>query len=121
MKIALGVYAAVYALVTIVTIVDDLRSNDPLWDTASDVILLPLGLVGIVLYLLGVPHPDLKAAWKLVAPIIIAGQLATNLLGRYLWKKRNPTEDSDAIRFTDITATLLLVPMFMANLAFAYR
>ena len=59
----------VYSIVAIITIVDDLRSENPRWDTASDVVLLPLGLVGIILYRLGVPDPDLRATWRVAAPM----------------------------------------------------
>ncbi len=122
MSIALSIYAAVYMIAITVAIVDNLRSKGPLWDTASDVILLPLGLVGIFLYGLGITNPEVKLAWKLVAPILVVGQVAANVLGRYRTKKRVETEISkSAVLFSDIVTTILLLPMFLTNLAFAFR
>lgn len=120
MRVALAVYAAVYIFMIAHTIVTDLKSKEPLWDVASDAVLLPLGLVGVILYGFDVANPDLKLAWKLVAPLIVVGQVATNLFGRYLYKKRVIPE-RDAVWFADIVAFMLLLPMFLANLAFAFR
>jgi hypothetical protein len=121
MKTVLVVYAAFYSFVAIVTIVDDLRSGKSVWDTSSDLILLPLGLLGILLYRFDVSNVDVKSAWKIVAPTIVAGQIATNLIGRFLMKKRVGAEHGDAVLFSDVVSPLLLVPMFLANLAFAFR
>ena len=120
MRVALAIYAGVYIVAITVTIVANLKSKAPLWDTASDVILLPLGLAGIILYGFGVANHDLKLVWRLLAPLIIVGQVATNLLGRYLTRKRSVTE-RDAVWFSDIFTVILLLPMFMTNLAFAFR
>jgi hypothetical protein len=120
MRVALAIYAGGYIVAITVTIVTNLKSKAPLWDTASDVILLPLGLIGIILYGSGVANHDLKLVWRLLAPLIIVGQVAANLLGRYLIKKRGVTE-RDAVWFADAVTVILLLPMFMTNLAFAFR
>lgn len=49
MRVALAIYAGGYIIAITVTIVANLKSKAPLWDSASDVILLPLGLVGMIL------------------------------------------------------------------------
>jgi hypothetical protein len=120
MRVALAIYAGGYIIAITVTIVANLKSKAPLWDSASDVILLPLGLVGMILYGFGVANHDVKLVWKLLAPLIIVGQVATNLLGRYLTKKRSVTE-RDAVWFSDVFTVILLLPMFMINFAFAFR
>jgi hypothetical protein len=71
MRVALGIYAAVYIIAITVTIVADVKSKDAPWEMASDAVLLPLSLVGIILHGLGVANPDLKLAWKLLAPLIV--------------------------------------------------
>ena len=120
MRIALASYAGVYLVVITVTIVANLKSKAPPWDTASDVILLPLGLVGIILYCSGVANHELKFVWRLLAPLIIVGQVATNLLGRYLTRKRSVVE-RDAVWFSDAFTVIFLLPMFIINLTFAFR
>jgi hypothetical protein len=120
MRVALAIYAGGYIIAITVTIVANLKSKAPLWDSASDVILLPLGLVGMILYGFCVANHDLKLVWKLLAPLIIVGQVATNILGRYPTKKRSFTE-RDAVWFSDVFTVILLLPMFMINFAFAFR
>jgi len=122
MRIALFGYVVVYALAISVAILDDLKSKKAFWDTASDVVLLPLGFVGLFLYGCEAANPILKSVWKLVAPLIVIGQLVANLVGRYhyLTKKRAITQ-RDEVAFADIFTVVLLLPMFIANLAFAFR
>lgn len=120
MRVALAIYAGVYTVASTVTLVTNLKSKAPLWNTTSDVILLPLGLVGIILYSFGVANHDLKLLWRLLAPLIVIGQVSTNLLARYLTMKSSVTE-RDAVWVSDIFTVILLLPMFITNLAFAFR
>jgi hypothetical protein len=120
MKTALTIYAAIYVIAASMTVLDDIKSNKSRLETLSDVILLPLGLVGILLYWFALPSPDIKAVWKVAAPVIVIGQIATNLFGRYLTTNRMGKEHHDAVGFTDIVTTLILAPMFLTNLAFAF-
>lgn len=122
MKIALAIYAAVYVILAVVTITNDLRWKESAWDTASDSILLPLGLAGIALFGLEVNHPDMKTAWKLIAPIIVVGQVANNILGRYRAIAAGESDnDKHGIVVADVFSVLLLLPMFAINLAYAFR
>ena len=106
MRVALTIYAAIYVFVIIVTIDADLKSKKALWETASDAVLLPLGLVGLVLYGFDVANPDLKLVWRLLAPLIIVGQITTNLFGHYLTKKRIIIERHE-VWFADIVTVVL--------------
>lgn len=119
MRVALGIYAVVYVTAIAVTIVADIRSKDPFWEIASDAVLLPLGLVGIILYGIDVSNPNIKLAWRLLAPLIVVGQVSTNLFGRYRNKERIVTE-RHAVWFADFFTVMLLLPMFITNLAFAF-
>ncbi|HEY2392800.1 MAG TPA: hypothetical protein VGK22_16615 [Candidatus Angelobacter sp.] len=122
MSAALAIYTVVYVVVSTVTIVADLKSRRSLWETGSDVFFLPLGLAGIVLYGFGAANPGLKLMWRMLAPLIVVGQVATNLLGRtrFLTHKRS-NAGRDAIWVADIVTIILLLPMFATNLIFAFR
>jgi len=87
------------------------------------VVLLPLWLVGIFLYGFGVANLDVKWMWRCVAPILVVGLVSSNVLGR---RRHLANKDIDkasfenAIRFSDIATAILLLPMFMTNLVFAF-
>src|SRR4051794_4372755 len=120
MKTALGVYAAVYTVAAIVTIWDDPRSGHSAWDTAMDIVLMPLGLIGLLLFLNGVSNPEVKWLWKFAAPIVVAGLIVNSLRGRYRTKKKLGAQYRGAALFSDVVTTMLLVPMFIVNLVFAF-
>lgn len=102
-----------------------MKEKEPWWDVGADVILLPLGIMGILLFLFGVNDPSIKSTWKVISVLIAAGQLFTNVFGRYLTlagkTDLSPERLSQwAILGTDLTVVVLLAPMFVLNVLFAF-
>lgn len=107
------------------TIIDNFKGEEAWWDVASDGILLPLGAIGIALFLFDVDSTFLKSVWKVVSVLVVAGQVASNLVLRHLTLTEetnlNPEEISQwAILGADLTTVVLLVPMFALNLLYAF-
>jgi hypothetical protein len=120
------IYIVVYWLFVISTIIDDVKDREPWWDVASEAILLPLGGIGIFLFLFDVSGPSLKFVWKGISILIIIGQLVTNLLSRRLLlagkRDIDPAKISQwIILVADLTAIVILVPMAVMNLKFAFK
>ena len=106
------------------TIASDVKDKEPWWDIAAGAVLLPLGGIGILLFLFGVTDPSIKSIWKVVSIVIVAGQLFTNVFSRHLTlagkTSLNPEKISQgAILAADLFVVLLLAPMFALNLLFA--
>lgn len=122
MRIALIGYAVVYGLAISVTILDDLKSKRSLWDTASDVVLLPLGWVGILLCHFGVANPrhqiDMEGGCPSHCRWADRGGASCS---SPLPPREGANTGRDGRSFADVFTFLLLVPMFMINLAFAFR
>lgn len=125
-KTLIYLYVAGYALVVVWGINDSFKEKEPWWDTASDLILLPLGFVGMLLYLFNVDEPSwIRSVWKGVTVMIITGQLITNLLHRrrVLSGKTElkPQEISQwTILAADLTAIVLPAPMVALNVIYAF-
>jgi hypothetical protein len=83
MRTALSIYALVYAVATVVVVVDDFESKRPWLDKLFDVALMPLGLVGIMLFAFSIRGPGLRLLWGFIAPVIVVGLVANTVLGRY--------------------------------------
>ena len=107
------------------TIASDVKDKELWWDIASSAILLPLGGIGIVLYVLGVNDASLKSTWKVISILIVAGQLLTNVVSRHLMlsgeRDLDPEKISQwAILVADLFTVMLLAPMFVLNILFAF-
>jgi len=125
LAIFIYIYAGIYALFSIWTIFDDLKHKEPWWDQASDLILLPLGGIGMLLFLFGINDPLLQSAWKIIAVLIVAGQLMTNVVARHLTfmgkTELNPRRISQwSILGADLFTIMLLAPMFVLNVMLAF-
>lgn len=119
------IYEGAYLLFLVWTILDDVKEKEPWWDVASDVILLPLGGIGIFLFLFDVSDPSIKVAWKAISILIVAGQIIENVISRHLTLAGKtvlrPEEISQwRILMSDLTTIILLAPMFALNLIFAF-
>lgn len=119
------IYTAFYWLFSISTIIDDIKTKEPWWDIASDAVLLPLGGIGILLFILDVSDPTLKFVWKGFSVLIIAGQLVTNVLYRHLTLGEKTQVDPKHISqwtllFADLTTVIILAPMAVMNVKFAF-
>ena len=102
-----------------------MKERDPWWDKAADIILLPLGVIGILLFLFGVSDPSIKSTWRVISILIVAGQLFTNVFSRHLIlagkTDLSPERVSQwAILGADLAVIALLVPMFALNMLFAF-
>ena len=126
LSILIYIYIGIYVLFSVWTIIGDVKDKEPWWDVVSDVILLPLGGLGILLFLLDANEPIVKSAWKVVAILIVAGQLFTNIFTRHLTLTGKTELDPEKISQwvilgADLTLVVLLAPMFAMNLVFAFR
>jgi hypothetical protein len=106
-------------------IVTDFTEKQPWWDAVSDLILLPLGGVGIVLYLFGVEEPIVKSIWKVVTVVIIVGQLFSNIGARHLVLSGQTEVDTEdisqwGILFSDLAIVIVLAPMALINVFYAF-
>ena len=102
-----------------------MKEREPWWDVAADAILLPLGGIGMLFYLITVNDPSIKSIWKVISIVVIAGQLFSNVFSRHLTlagkTDLNPEKISQwAILGADLTAIVLLAPMFALNILFAF-
>jgi hypothetical protein len=126
LKTLIYIYVAGYALVVVWGVVDGFKEREPWWDIASDLILLPLGFIGMLLYLFDVDDTSwVRSMWKGVTVAIIVGQLITNLLHRrrVLSGKTElkPEQISQwTILAADLTAIVLLGPMVALNVIYAF-
>jgi len=119
------IYTVIYLLFSAWTIASVVKERDPWWDKAADIILLPLGVIGILLFLFGVSDPSIKSTWRVISILIVAGQLFTNVFSRHLIlagkTDLNPERVSQwAILGADLAVIALLVPMFALNMLFAF-
>jgi hypothetical protein len=101
------------------------KEREPWWDVAADVILLPLGAIGILLFLFSVNDPSIKSTWRVISIMVVAGQLFTNVFSRHLTlagkTDLNPERASQlTILGADLTVIVLLAPMFALNMLFAF-
>ena len=125
MKILIYIYCVLYALFLIWTIIEAFQSEDPWWETLSDVVLLPLGGIGMVLFLLSVSDPFLKSIWRVVAIAIVVGQLLTNVISRHRMLTGQTEQDPEkisqwAILGADLTTIVFLAPMIALNFLYAF-
>jgi len=119
------IYTVIYLLFSAWTIASVVKERDPWWDKAADIILLPLGVIGILLFLFGVSDPSIKSTWRVISILIVAGQLFTNVFSRHLIlagkTDLSPERVSQwAILGADLAVIALLVPMFALNMLFAF-
>lgn len=107
------------------TIVEAIQGNEPWWDVASDVLLLPLGGVGMVLFITGVDAPIIKSIWKVVSVAIIVGQVITVMASRHRTLSGKDDIDSKKISqwhilAADLFTIIFMVPMGFLNLKYAF-
>jgi len=119
------IYAAGYAIFTVWAIFTDVTEKQPWWDILSDLVLLPLGGAGILLYLFGVNEPLIKSSWKVVTVVIIIGQVFSNFGSRHLvlsGQTEIETEDISqwAILVSDLVIVIVLAPMALLNVFYAF-
>jgi hypothetical protein len=100
------------------------KEREPWWDVAADIILLPLGGIGILLFLFSVNDPSIKSTWKVISILVVAGQLFTNVFRRHLTLASKTDLNSErvsqwAILGSDLAVIVLLAPMFALNMLFA--
>jgi arginine exporter protein ArgO len=125
MKTATYIYIGFYLLFAAWVIASEIKDKDPLWDTASDIILLSLGFIGMMFFQFEVTAPTIKLLWKGVSILIIIGQIFLNLYTRHqtlsgeteLELKEMPKW---AVMAADWTVIIALLPMFVLNIWFAY-
>ena len=125
MKILTYIYAAAYAVFVVWVIIDNAKSQEPWWDVTSDAVLLPLGGIGMVLFFLSVESSFISSTWKVVAILIVAGQLLTNVVYRRLILSGKSDLNVErisqwAILAADLTSIILLAPMFAMNFMYAF-
>ena len=119
------IYTGIYLLFSAWTITTVVKARAPWWDTTTDVVLLPLGGIGILLFVFSVNDPSVKSAWKVISILVVTGQLFTNVLSRHLTlagkTDLSPNRLSQwAILGADLAVVALLAPMFALNLLFAF-
>lgn len=125
LNILIYIYTGFYFLFSAWTIASDVKDKEPWWDVAAGVVLLPLGGIGILLFVFSVSDPSIKSTWKVISILVVAGLLFTNVFSRYLTlvgkTDLNPERISQwAILFADTVAVLFLAPMFALNILFAF-
>lgn len=126
MRTLIYIYVVGYAVVVTWAAFDSFKEKEPWWDIASDLILLPLGFIGMLLYLFNVDEPSwIRSMWKGVTVLIIVGQLTTNVLhrNRVLSGKTElkPEQISQwTILAADLTAIVLMGPMVALNILYAF-
>ncbi len=103
----------------------DLKNKEPWWDAAADVILLPLGGIGLLFFLFSVEIPSIKSAWKVISILVLTGQLFSNVVSRRLTLAGKTDLKPEAlsqwaILGADLTVIILLAPMFFLNILFAF-
>lgn len=119
MKTFVAIYAAIYALAAVATIIDDFRAKHPWWDVSVDVISLPLGLAGLLLYLGLFGNSAVRELWKIATALIVISQTVSTFIIR---KRRLHAEVVRGyMRWaTDTAVCLLLIPMFLLNALYAF-
>ena len=125
MRAATYIYIGLYVLSAAWVIASDIKAKDPLWDTAADAFLLPLGFLGMLLFQMEVTNPPVKALWKVASVLIVAGQVFTNVFSRHLTLKGGAGPDPRdipqwAILASDLAVIVVLLPMFIMNGLFAF-
>jgi hypothetical protein len=124
LNILIYIYTGIYLLFSALTIATDVKEREPWWDVAADVMLLPLGGIGMLFFLLSVNDPSMKSVWKVISIIVVVGQLFSNVFSRHLTlagkTDLNPEKITKwAILGADLTAIVLMAPMFALNILFA--
>ena len=113
MQIVLLLYLAFFVALSAATVVDDLRSKAPKWETLADIILPMLAFTGMVLYIARYDATEIKLAWKLIGPLIAVGYIVSIVVSRRRVLEAIPEEElslvpggEDTINY--VTAFLLL-------------
>lgn len=125
LNILIYIYTGIYFLFSTWTIASDVKEKGPWWDIAASVVLLPLGGIGILLFVFSVNDPSLKSAWKVISILVVVGQLSTNVVSRYLTLAGETDLDPKgisqwALLGADLVAVFFLAPMFVLNILFAF-
>ena len=125
LTILIYIYTGLYFLFSAWTIASDVKDKEPWWDIAASVVLLPLGGIGILLFVFNVNDPSIKSTWKVISVLVVAGQLFANVVSRHLTlagkTALNPEKISQwTILAADLFTVLLLAPMFAMNILFAF-
>ena len=98
--------------------------RDPLWETLTDLTMLTLGFVGMALFFNRVDDPNVQMVWKLIAPLLVIGQLFMFI--RYLKGRPELMAEDDALSSKEtlgleIGILVLLSPSLGINLLFAFK
>jgi hypothetical protein len=126
MTTAIYVYVGLYVLFYAWVVADDIGDGEPLWETLGDLVLSALSLLGMIFYLSGVADEGVRAVWKVVSILLVAGQVVLNFYGRHLTLKGEKETMKGEIRqpvilAADIAAVAFLLPSLALNVLFAYR
>ena len=117
-------YFALFIVITPLEILDGVRHGVSRWITGLELAVAITASFGFLFLMLHVQPPQLVTLWKLVVPVLIAGEVASSIASvRNL--ERTDSEFSDernAWKATLATAIaiLLVTPILFANFVLAY-
>ena len=116
------IYIVLYSLAVLAMLIVERISEDqdPLWEHILDVVLLGAGLAGMLFFQMQPQVAGLKAAWKVVVPILVVVQLIYNLWDRKQIVATDEELTEEMMQQVDVLTLLLLVPSLVINGLYAY-
>ena len=118
-------YFVLYLVVTVLDIRDSLERKWPRWLLALDVTQTVLAILGMLLWLTGSAPEPLRVAWRVVAPLLVAGFVTASVLEvRSLERKPDPDlsarENAVMLHIGLALGILVMIPILCINWLLAY-
>lgn len=118
-------YLVFYLVLTVFDVRDSLQRKWPVWQLGLDLALEVVAMVGMLLWLTGSAPESVRAAWRVVAPLLVAGLVAISVLEvrdmeRTPDPELSPREHAVVLHLGLIGGILTMIPILCVNWLLAY-
>jgi len=124
-RVLAWLYLAIYVGVHFLAIRDGFKQNESRQTSLLATLLASTATTGFLLLMLGVRAAPVIMLWKFVAPTLVVGEVVFSIFEiRNLEREPAPgfseRENRGIIDFGSLLGILLMAPILLANLVFAY-
>jgi glucan phosphoethanolaminetransferase (alkaline phosphatase superfamily) len=115
-RIWMLVYSIIFALLTIISIKDDIDSRYHKLYVFWGIIIYLLAIIGNICYVFNYSNDVIKKCWRVIAPIIVLYSIISCIIDKNFGAQK---ESINII--TWLTVILILFPTFKANFILGYK